>query len=235
MNHSSATIEGCNLSNNIATTRGGAIWSDDDLYVYNSTFSGNNALANGGDDQNEGDGGAIHLDGGNANLFSVTITNNTSKDAGAIYVTAGANLYIYGNEETNTTISGNTSSEHGGGGIVNNGNLSLNGDISITGNTCHTNGGGIWDNGTLYIVGNVQVKDNTGDDIFLKSGKVIDVSYGITSGANSIGVRMEKPGVFTDGYGSGMGQEYDNPFFPNANNIVIEQDGECMLAYGCTT
>ena len=234
VNHGTATIDGCNLSNNTATTRGGAIWSDDDLYVYNSTFSGNNALANGGNYQNEGDGGAIHIEGGNANLFSVAITNNTSKDAGAIYVTTGANLYIYGNDETNTTISGNTSSEHGGGGIVNNGYLSLNGDISITSNTCHTNGGGIWDNGTLYIVGNVQVKDNMVDDLFLKSGKVIDVSYPITSGANSIGVPMEDlRGVFTSGYGASMdGQSYTNPFFANGINTINEANGECRIDIG---
>ena len=235
VNHGTAHIEDCSLNSNIATTRGGAIWSDGDLYVYTSTITGNNALANGGDDQNEGDGGAIHLDGGDAHLFRTAITNNTSKDAGAIYVNSNTNLYIYGSEDTNTTISGNTSSQHGGGGIVNNGSVSLNGNISITGNTCHTNGGGIWNNGTLYIVGNVQVKNNTSDDIFLKNGKVIDISYPITSGANSIGVRMEKPGVFTNGYSSGMGQGYDNPFFPNANNIVIEQNGECALAYRYVT
>ena len=78
----SGTITGCTFSGSTATTRGGAIWSNSSLTVSNCTFDSNVALAAG----EGGDGGALHLESGTATLTDVTITNNTSKDAGGIYV-----------------------------------------------------------------------------------------------------------------------------------------------------
>ena len=226
VNHGTANISGCTMSNNIATTRGGAIWSDGTVTVDGSTFNGNHALANGGDDQNEGNGGAIHVKAGTTTLTSVTITNNESKDAGAIYVFSGATLNINGT----STISGNTSSKHGGGGIVNQGTVNLSGSVSITGNTCHTKGSGIWSNGTLTMEGNIQVKNNTGDDVFLKKDKVITTGT-LTGGQNSIGINMETPGVFTSGY---QAHNAGNTlhFFPSGNgNTMGLVDGEGKMFY----
>ena len=224
VNYGTASISDCTFSGNIATTRGGAIWSNSALTVSSCTFNSNEALAVGGSEQNEGDGGALHIDGGTTSLTDVTITNNTSKDAGGIYVATGATLNLGGT----STISGNSSTEHGGGGIVNQGTVNLSGDVSITGNTCATNGGGIWNNGTLNMQGKVTVKDNGNDDIFLKSGKVIAVSGALTSGANSIGVSMESGyGTLTSGYFSSG--TTTNPFFSNSSNSVAEVDGECQI------
>ena len=224
VNYGTANISGCTFSGNIATTRGGAIWSNNALTVSGCTFNSNRALAIGGSEQNEGDGGALHINGGTATLTGVTITNNTSKDAGGIYVATGATLNLGGT----STISGNTSSEHGGGGIVNQGTVNLSGDVSITGNTCATNGGGIWNNGTLSMQGNITVKDNGDDDIFLKSGKVIAVSGALTSGANSIGVSMESGyGTLTSGYS--ISGTTTNPFFSNSSNSVAVVNGECQI------
>ena len=154
----------------------------------------------------------------------MTITNNTSKDAGGIYVASGATLNLGGT----STLCGNTSSQHGGGGIVNQGTVNLSGDVSITGNTCATNGGGIWNNATLNVQGNVTVKDNDDDDIFLKSGKVIAVSGALTSGANSIGVSMESGyGTLTSGYSTSG--TTTNPFFSNSSNSVAVVNGECQI------
>ena len=112
VNKGSATIIDCTMSSNTATTRGGAIWSNSGLTVNGCTINSNQALAQG----EGGDGGAFHLESGTATLTDVTLTNNTSKDAGGIYVKADATLYLGGN--SGSTLSGNTSSEHGGGGIV---------------------------------------------------------------------------------------------------------------------
>lgn len=226
VNYGTANISSCNMSFNTATTRGGAIWSNGPLTVDGCTIAGNEALAEGGDNQNEGDGGAIHINGGTTTLTDVTINDNQSKDAGAIYVKSGATLNING---TNT-ISDNTSLEHGGGGIVNEGTVNLSGSVTITGNTCYTNGAGIWSNGTLTMQGNIQVKDNIGDDIYLKGGKIINVNGALTCGANSLGVNMETPGFFTSGYGaSGTAT---NPFYPSGNsNEIGFHNGEAKMLY----
>lgn len=226
VNYGTASISNCTMSFNTATTRGGAIWSNGPLTVDGCTIAGNEALAEGGDNQNEGDGGAIHINGGTTTLTDVTINDNQSKDAGAIYVKSGATLNING---TNT-ISDNTSLEHGGGGIVNEGTVNLSGSVTITGNTCHTNGAGIWSNGTLTMQGNIQVKDNIGDDIYLKGGKIINVNGALTCGANSIGINMETPSFFTSGYGA-SGTE-TNPFYPSGTSNGIGFDnGEARMLY----
>lgn len=110
---------------------------------------------------------------------------------------------------------------------MNYGTAALNGTVSVTGNTCHTDGGGIWNNGTLRMQGDIQVKDNTGDDIYMKSGKLIDVTGALTGGQNSIGIRMESlRGVFTTHYGASGTSAM--PFFPSGTiNTISVADGEC--------
>lgn len=221
----SGTITGCTFSGSTATTRGGAIWSNSSLTVSNCTFDSNVALAAG----EGGDGGALHLESGTATLTDVTITNNTSKDAGGIYVKSEATLNLGGT--TGSTISGNTSSEHGGGGIVNYGTVNLSGTVNITENTCHTHGAGIWSNGTLLSMeGNISVKGNMGDDIYLKKGKVICTGT-LTGEKESIGVDMESLAVFTSGYKAH--NENTNHFFPSGtvNGMGLTEQGEGKMLY----
>ena len=215
VNYGTVTISGCSFSNNTASTRGGAIWSNGSLTVENCTFTENKAL--------ESDGGAIHLEGGEAKFTDVTITGNTSKDAGGIYVNSGVTLDLGGT----STISSNTSSEHGGGGIVNYGTTNLSGSVIITGNTCHTNGAGIWSNGTLKMEGDIQVKGNTNDDIYLKSNRKIILTDALTSGIQSIGICMEKPYYFTEGYENGQ-QFFNSGTF---NDVVYKENEEVRMGY----
>ena len=217
----SATIIGCTFDNNTATTRGGAIWSDHSISTGGCTFTNNKALAQG----QGGDGGAIHVESSTFKLVDDIITGNSSKDAGAIYVKSGAILNIYGN----TLISGNESTEHGGGGIVNYGTVNMLGG-TITNNTCHTDGAGIWNNGTITMQGDVQVKNNIGDDVFLKNGTSIHTGS-LTSGQNSIGIRMETPNVFTAGYGTNNQGNFNHFFSSGTINPIELIDGECKMFY----
>ncbi len=187
VNYGTTTLSGSTFSGNTAKTSGGAIWNKSSLTVSDCTFGDNEALATGGDEQNEGNGGAIHLEGGTATLTDVTITNNTSKDAGGIYVHSGATLNLGGT--TGSTLSGNTSSQHGGGGIVNEGTVNLSGSVSITGNTSHTYGGGIWNNSTLNLQGTIVVTGNTTDNngtqnLYINQDKVISFTGALASGSN---------------------------------------------------
>lgn len=233
VNYGSANISGCTMNSNIATTRGGAIWTDTNITIEGCTLSGNNALAVGGENQNEGNGGAMHIKSGTATLTNVQIFNNTSKDAGGIYVSDGATLNLGGI----STIGSNTSSEHGGGGIVNQGTTVLSGVISITSNSCHTTGAGLWSNGNLSMQGNIQVKNNNGDDIYLKSGKIITITGALTSGQNSIGINMEIPGLFTNGYEANNAGNTLH-FFASGNANQLEliggEDKMYYAYYECT-
>ena len=222
-----ATIIDCTFDNNTATTRGGAIWSDHSISTGECTFINNKALAQG----QGGDGGAIHVESSTFTLVDDIITGNSSKDAGGIYVKSGATLNIHGN----TLISGNESTDHGGGGIVNYGTVNMLGG-TITNNTCHTDGAGIWNNGTLTMQGDVQVKNNIGDDVFLKNGTSINVGS-LTSGQNSIGIRMETPNVFTAGYGNNNQGNFNHFFSSGTINPIELVGGECKMFlayYECT-
>lgn len=233
VNYGTANISGCTFSDNIATTRGGAIWSNSALTVSSCSFNSNRALAIGGSEQNEGDGGALHIDGGTATLTDVTITNNTSKDAGGIYVASGATLNLGGT----STLSGNTSTEHGGGGIVNQGTINLSGTVSITGNTCKTSGGGIWSNGTLNMQDNVTITGNTREggvaqNVFLKSGKMITMTGPFTDGAQVAVFLDAGSGKFTSGYGTHNPGTDPSIYFTAdlINQRVTLSEGEAMLS-----
>ncbi len=232
VNYGTATISGCTMSSNITTTRGGAIWSNNTLDIEGCTFTGNDALAVGGDGQNEGDGGAIHINGGTATLIGVTITGNKSKDAGGIYVSSCATLSLGGN----SSLTGNVSSEHGCGAIVNQGTTSLSGTVSITGNRCKTNDGGIWNNGTLQMQGGIVVSGNTLEsgvtqNVFLKKDKVITVKGAFTTDA-SIGVYLETiNGTFTSGYNTYNSSDPGTYFKPDiASPSVTLSGGEATLS-----
>ncbi|MBR5660945.1 MAG: right-handed parallel beta-helix repeat-containing protein [Bacteroidales bacterium] len=204
------TITGCKATN------GGGIFNGGILTVGQASITGCQAT----------NGGGIYLKNGSQSALSgATISDNTASDAGGIYVENTSETSL-----ADCVVTGNKSADHGGGGIVNYGTVSLNGS-TITGNTCHTNGGGIWDNGTLNVQGAVTVKDNSGDDIYVKSGKVISLSGALTGGEGSIGINMQNAGTFTNRYSvSGTGT---NPFFSNHPvNRVTEGGGECKMSYG---
>jgi hypothetical protein len=207
----SATSNGCVIvvaQTGSLTLTGGTVSGGN-----NSSTTGNTA------------GGIVN--NGTLTLNNVTIDNCKGNDGGAIMNKSTGTLNI-----TDGNITENESTEHGGGGIVNYGTVNLSGSVNITGNTCHTKGAGIWSNGTLNMEGNIQVKNNTGDDVFLKTGKVITTGT-LTSGQNSIGINMETPGVFTYGYEAhNTGNTLH--FFPSGNGNtmgLINGEGKMFYSY----
>ena len=153
-----------------------------------------------------GSGGAINnlgtfiLNGG-----TIEASNSTNHGAG-IWNQSGATLTINGgivqnckttssngkgggiyNQGTLTindgTIRSNTCAGRGGG-IYNEGTLTINGG-TIQGNTCSTNGGGIYNDGELFIQANPIVSNNTkgsaANNVYLPNGKVVSVAGTFTS------------------------------------------------------
>lgn len=94
-----------------------------------------------------------------------------------------------------------------GGGINNTGALTIDGNIRICLNSCNGNGDGIYNNGSLTLAKNPEVINNRSEtynrqNIYLASGKKINISGTLTGSAGRIGVTMQTPGVFTTGLSS---------------------------------
>ena len=155
---SSLALNQSEVSGNVATGRGGGIFSSSgDVLLNSSTVSGNRSVGEGGgirtyggdvslmDSEVSGNtttgvlgsGGGISVRSGEVSLTSSTVSANISgRDGGGIRSFNGAVLL------TNSTVDGN-SSENDGGGISN-----FNGDVSLTNSTVSGNvsdgeGGGI--------------------------------------------------------------------------------------------
>lgn len=136
------------------------------------------------------------------NLNGHTIDRNLSStitDGYVIKVESGGTLTISG---TGIITGGRNSGD--GGGIVNNGSLTIQGG-TITGNRATGNGGGIYHNGTsLTLSGAPVITGNTSNsldnNVYLPNGKLITIGAGSLTGADrSIGVSMQTPGTFTSG------------------------------------
>lgn len=169
-------LNGHTLSRSLssAASNGNVVYVSGTLTIMNGTITG------GYSEQ----GGGIY-NAGNLTVNNCSITNNISDDAGGIYNKANASLSI-----NSSTISNNTSVNHGGGGIVNYGSVQMI-DSSVTGNTSKSDGGGIWNNSYLSIQGSITVSGNTStntlnENLFLKQGKLITISGAITDGSISI-------------------------------------------------
>ena len=208
------------------------------------------------------DGGGLVNEGGTVTLTDVNITGNTADDRGGgisnhgtLTMTGGSITGNTTNDQTdpkggggimnsegatatltNVTITGNTVTHYGGGGICNYGTLTLDG-CTITGNTAGTYGGGIWQKGTLNMQGKNTVTDNKGkdgmaDNVYLKKDAVITVTGALTG--SSIGVTMEKnTGVFTSGYNTkNAGVDPATLFkadLPNVLGVSLDDNNEAQL------
>ena len=104
----------------------------------------------------------------------------------------------------NSTISGNSAAE-GGGGIFNNGTLTIT-NLTISGNSANDAGGGVFDNGTSTIT-NSTISGNSARESS-SSGGGIYISSGTTVLANCI-VSLNAAPAYGDVYGSlGAGSGY---------------------------
>ena len=118
------------FTNNVAASTGGAIHSDSDLTVIDSTLDGNSAAQ----------GGAIYN-----NILSTTIdrsllSNNQALSGGGLYVNSSSDAAL-----TNTTLSGNQAIDGDGGGVYAGLNTLVTMDfVTAVGNDAAVNGGAIY-------------------------------------------------------------------------------------------
>ena len=169
----SMTVSNCIFSGNNTGSWGGGIYYSGNnnafgtLTICNSTFFGNRS--------GYGQGAAIEVSGGSSVLTGCAVYNN-----GGIAIINGGTMAI-----TACTISGNgnTSGGFDGGGICNNGELTVS-DSTVSGNTAY-DGGGIYNYGTL-VVNDSTITQNLASDINGGGGGIYNISYGSVFLKNTI-------------------------------------------------
>ena len=115
-----------------------------------------------------------------------------------------------------------------GGGIYNRGTLILEGG-AITGNKAE-DGGDVYNRGTLNLSGGPSVQNNTQGNVYLPTGRKIQVTGALDAQA-AIGIDMESPGAFTQGYPAG-GADPDAYFTSDDGALSVRRSpdgGEAML------
>ncbi len=165
-----STLVNCTLSGNTAGNEGGGIYNGEGtLNLDNCTITGNTAKGTGGggicaygtvtvengtqiinnkaegdDDENSRGGGLLLYS--TFNMTGGSVSNNTAKDGGGVYIHSGATTLDTVNIENNKT------NKYGGAGINNKGSVTLTG-CEIKGNDANASGGGMYSSGKSTITG----------------------------------------------------------------------------------
>jgi len=145
--------------------------------------------------------------GASSALGGLSVVGNQAKAGGAVFVNVDHNMSftnsviytkVYGNSTIGNAAYPNVANTAEGGAIfVNGGEVHLYGG-NITNNTAKLNGGGIYPAGSSIIkvgTGSLTVKDNTSNavpnNIYLPTGKTIDIMSGATFNPVYVGVYTE--------------------------------------------
>ena len=135
------------------------------LYISNSTADITNSTIENNHAQNNG--GGIYIDDpicvktNRLNISSSTISGNTAKYGGGVYLTCGTSTATF----TNVTISGNQGTDYGGG-IANTWEATSNIYNSTISNNSSSDGGGLKnrDNGTINLFSSIVANSTSGGD-----------------------------------------------------------------------
>ena len=200
-NTPAAITAGYGVRRNYATYSGGGIYTSSSSGNPNVYMQSGNVSYNASDSM----GGGM-LIGYNAKIQGGTISNNKSKNGGAIYDSANIGA-VYISESAD--ISGNTATEKGGavyvstvgtlnveGGTITGNEASVSGGAiynenilqitggTITGNTAATAGGAVYNAGTLNMSGSANLYTSSNaektNDIYLSSEKYITLTANLS-------------------------------------------------------
>ena len=190
------TMKGGSITGNSTTYLGGGVFVDFGTF----TMEGGDIA-----DNDASDGGGVFVNSGIFTMKNGDITGNTAGDGGGVCINSGSFTMSGGDITGNTAVSS-------GGGVWLGGNSSMSGG-SITGNAAYRGGGVFMNAGTFTLSGNPTITGNTkadettvnNADLYqLYFSPVITIGTGGLSSGASIGVTMDKPGVFTSGWSTHM-------------------------------
>ncbi len=165
-----ATLTGGTFSGNSATGAGGG-----GLYLDGATLTVSGTAFT-SDMAGSGSGGAIDVAAGSLTGTSLMLQTNSALSGGAIAIADSAHATISSN--SNITSNSSTGSGLSGGGILNNGTLTVS-DSTIAQNIAVGNGGGIESTGTLTLEG------STLADNLAFAGGALDTNAGTASLTNT--------------------------------------------------
>ena len=190
-------IDNCTFINNSAEKFGGAM----DIHTVNSERADYTTVVNSRFENNfaENDyGGAIYIQGNNANITNCTLTNNSAPVGGAIQI-VGSDAGIYDSKLVeNNAIQGGAVYIEGNDATVNN--------STFTNNTAtHNLGSGIVDDSS---------KVTSGGAMFIQSN---NVNIKDTSFESNVAEGNYSTTGFTTGFGGGLYLLGQNPIFDNVN------------------
>ena len=179
-------------------------------------------------------GGGVFVDFGTFTMEGGKITGNASaSNGGGVFVNSGSFTMSGGD------IAGNTAGNLGGGVCIN-GTFTMTGG-KITGNAAYRGGGVYVNNGTFELSGNPTITGNTKADettvnnvdlYQLYAKAVITIGEDGLSPVASIGVTMDKPGVFTSGWSTHMKDKDPAAYFSSDStgyHVALGDDGEASM------
>ena len=184
--------------------------------------------------------GGVEINGGTFNMTGGSITHNRYSattglliGAGGVYVSSGVFNMSGG------VIANNHTTEKGGGVRVNSGGHFYMTGGSIANNSAAKNGGGVYVHDAtarVYLADAPVIQGNTVESKpnnlhFYQVARKATVTAPLAAGA-SIGISMEKPGVFTSGWTEQMGDSEIFGFFSDAGDslpVALDPCGELRL------
>ncbi len=197
---------------NILSAHGGAIRNSATLTLNDCTLTANAAGPN--------DGGAIYNDG-TLTLERCTVNANSAGRGGAIFNNIGSVAV------TNSTISGNSATDLGGGLYnVAGANIALT-HVTLNGNTAGTDGGGIYNLGTTTATGSI-VNANTVNNC---STNITSNNYNIDS-EDTCGFNQANDQTITDPQLGGLadnGGPTNTHALPSGSPAIDTADPTCPL------
>ncbi|MBQ9003169.1 MAG: InlB B-repeat-containing protein [Eggerthellaceae bacterium] len=164
-------------------------------------------------------------------------SGNTASTTGGGVAVYGGTFNLKGNPSC--SIQGNAAGDGGGVAVQTNGSFNLSNWGSITANTASGNGGGVYVNGGSFsLTGSAFSATVSGNsaagvdgNVYLPEGKKITVASDMNNNAR-VGVSMEKPGTFTDGYKASMDGKDPATYFTSDDttySIALDRNGEALL------
>ena len=230
-------LGGHNISN--GTLTGG--WGGDGGIINQATLNMTNVTITGNKGNDRGGGISNN---GTLTMMDCTVSNNTSLDA--TDPAGGGGIFNYSGKTatlTNCTITGNTASTYGGGGICNYGTMTLE-NCSVKNNNANTTGGGIFCSTTSTLsINGCDITSNSavsyGDGIYIDNSTFnMQGLCTVTGNTDSniylygSGTKITVTGAFTDGSDIGVGfSDYDRKFTSGYSTYnykygIGEKDGE---------
>ena len=179
-NQGNLTLINCTLSNNLSYANGGGIYNDQNanLTMTNCTVAGN--MANGGFGGFNGSGGGIYnYYYGTATVSDSTISGNSAVNGS--FASGGGGIYNQGAlTVNNSTLAANSSSE--GGGIWNTFGTAAVTNCTFSGNSA-SDGGGIFNQALLSLANSIVAGNINGDGDDLDNINLLNFSgNNLTSG-----------------------------------------------------